>query len=254
VLRTAWSSTATRRRQSNSARPDERRRPTARRLGGGPVEFVPEFCYLGVLFHAKGGFGRYVADRVRKAMVAMPFIRQPQRLSLKTGAALFNIRVASVASYGIQVAWEELTAAQLGALDRVKPAFFKRALGLSRHARNTPVYPMARELPFIEDLVKRFQPPLRPRSKPSGRAAPRKSVRSRSNSTRPLRCAPADGRTRFRTSGTSPQDTPAMDSTTRCASRAAITRRREGAFVGTAGVPARLITGLAALPRSRSPR
>ena len=117
---------------------------------------------MGVLLSPKATFGKYVDERVPRATAAMAFIRRPQKLSVQTAAALFNIRVAPVASYGIQVAWESLTSPQLRSLDKVKAAFLKKALGLPKSARNTATYQLAGALPFIEDLVKRFSLPATP--------------------------------------------------------------------------------------------
>lgn len=102
-------------------------------------------------------FGQHIAERTRKSLVAMSTIEKPQQLSLTTLKALFDLKVASVAAYGIQVIWEHLSLSQLEKLDKVKPTFFKLAIGLPRNAKNRLVYLMTSTQPLIEFLVTRFR-------------------------------------------------------------------------------------------------
>ena len=70
--------------------------------------------------------------------------------------------MAPVAAYGIQVIWEHLSSVQLEKLDRVKPAFLKRALGLHCSALNRLVYLLCDTPLFVEDLKRRFNLPNTP--------------------------------------------------------------------------------------------
>jgi len=126
-------------------------------VGGTPLEVVGKFPYLGIVFTSTGThFGEHISDRIRKAHSAMTMIKTPQMLSLRTVLILFNLRVAPVASYGIQLIWPHLTAHQLGDLDKVKATFLKRALGLHKNSRNRLVYILCGSTTFIEELVTRF--------------------------------------------------------------------------------------------------
>ena len=84
----------------------------------------------------------------------------PQRLYLRTALQLFDIKVASVGSYGIQAAWNNL--AQLEELEKVKPTFLKRVMELPRNAQNRLVYVLAACTPLVDDLVTRHRLPWTP--------------------------------------------------------------------------------------------
>jgi hypothetical protein len=84
-------------------------------------------------------------------------MEKPYKLSLKTALALFDIKLSPTASYGVPLIWEQLTSSQLARLDRVKPAFLKRALGLHASTKNRLVYLLCDTPLFVEDLRKRFR-------------------------------------------------------------------------------------------------
>ena len=133
------------------------------RIDGTNLKYVKSFKYLGVVMPTNGqSFVEHITDRGRRAMVASVGIRTPARLSLRTALALFDIKVAPVASYGIQVIWKHLSSLQLEKLDRIKPAFLKRALGLHRSALNRYVYLLSDTPLFAEDLKRRFNLPCTP--------------------------------------------------------------------------------------------
>ena len=129
-------------------------------IGGTTLRCVKTFRYLGVTLPTNGrSFTEHINDKVRRALVASVGIRTPSRMSLRTALALFEIKVAPAASYGIQVTWEHLSSAQLEKLDRIKPAFLKRALGLHCSALNRLVYLLCDTPLFIEDLKRRYNLP-----------------------------------------------------------------------------------------------
>jgi len=122
------------------------------------VKFVNSFKYLGVILPTNGrAFLEHITDRVRRALVASVGIRTPSKLSLRTALILFDIKVAPVASYGIEIIWDHLSSALLEKLDRIKPAFLKRALGLHRSSLNRYVYLLSDTSLFVEDLKRRFK-------------------------------------------------------------------------------------------------
>ena len=73
-------------------------------------------------------------------MVAAMTIQKPQTLSLKTALQLFDLNITPVASYGIELVWDELSVDSLDKLNQVKATFLKRTLGLRRTAKNRLVY------------------------------------------------------------------------------------------------------------------
>ena len=128
----------------------------ALRLGSNPIEYVSHFPYLGVELTMYGtSFTRHVVDRVRKGFLAFHAIPNPQKLSLRTAVALFDLKIGPTVAYGIQVIWPHLTKANLAALDGVKAAFLKRCLGVHRTSRNRLVYLAAGTPLFVEDLVEK---------------------------------------------------------------------------------------------------
>ena len=122
-----------------------------------PIELVNNFSYLGVRFSTSGTcFSAHIAERVAKSVTAMSSIPSPQKLSLNTAMQLFQMKVGSVASYGVPLLWADLTARHMAKLDTVKATFLKRVLGLPRNTRNRLVYALAGTGPFVEDLVDQF--------------------------------------------------------------------------------------------------
>ena len=56
-------------------------------------------------------------------MAAPATIEQPQKLAVDTALKLGALKVASTATYGVQISWENLTTRDLEVFDRAKPAF-----------------------------------------------------------------------------------------------------------------------------------
>src|SRR5688500_14874143 len=64
-------------------------------LGGREIQYVNSFTYLGITLSPTGkSFGGHIAQRTRKALVAATTIESPQKLSLKTALALFDLKIA----------------------------------------------------------------------------------------------------------------------------------------------------------------
>lgn len=83
-------------------------------------------------------------------------IKKLSLLSLIMAICLFNIRLAAKASRGIKPIWENLSTAQLCRLNRIKPAFFKNALGLHISSHNHSVHMLVDMLPFVKHLQRQF--------------------------------------------------------------------------------------------------
>lgn len=127
------------------------------RLNGLPVKYVNSFTYLGITLTVTGtSFRQHVEMRVRKALVASSTIEAPHRLSIDTALRLFNLKVAPAAAYGVQLIWQHLSTSDFAALERVKPAFLKRVLGMHSTARNRLVYLLTGTSLFVADLRQTF--------------------------------------------------------------------------------------------------
>jgi len=124
------------------------------KLGSNNVDFVASFTYLGVTLSTPGlSFSQHICERARKAIVcARVDVKNPRVLSLSTGLRLFDVKVAPMATYAIQVIWPYLKLKDLETLDRVKTMYLKRAMGLPRTSRNRLVYHLAGCQPFVMSL------------------------------------------------------------------------------------------------------
>lgn len=127
------------------------------KIYGQRIEMVTNFCYLGIEISKQGtSFARHVTNRIRKAKQAFRSIPSPWSLSLSTAKALFDIKIAPIASYGIELVWESLALSQLEELDKLKASYLKYCLSVHRTSRNRKVYLLAEAAPFTEDLQRRF--------------------------------------------------------------------------------------------------
>ena len=137
------------------------------RLNGNEIKYVNQFTYLGITLSSRGtAFGRHIEERSRKAIVAFASIPSPQKLSLATAQQLFNLKLAPIASYGIQLVWKFLGARDFERLNSTKAAFLKRVLGLHRCSRNRLAYSMCGTSSLSAELRDTFNLPLRDRRDP----------------------------------------------------------------------------------------
>jgi hypothetical protein len=126
-------------------------------LNGHPIDMVKTFKYLGLtLTPTARSFTAHIIDRSQKAITATFQIPNLRALSLSTALKLFRLKISPIAAYGIDLIWHHLTITQLQLLDRIKPAFLKRVLGVSKYARNRIVYLLCSTSTFIEDLKTSF--------------------------------------------------------------------------------------------------
>ena len=103
-----------------------------------------------------------VAEPCRKAIAASHGTQKPHLLSVTTALALFNMKVAPIATYGLPLIWPKLRRRDLELLDRTKAAFLKRVLGLHWSTRNRLAYQLAGAPLLSEALQKRFKLPRTP--------------------------------------------------------------------------------------------
>lgn len=129
-------------------------------FAGMPLEYVNRFTYLGLSIPFNGtSFSHHVKDRCRKAVLAGTTIDKPQRLSLRTALALFKMKVAPVATFGIELIWDSLSVGDLHSVNRTKAAYLRRTLGLHHSARNRLVYRMADSPLFCDEIQAQFRLP-----------------------------------------------------------------------------------------------
>ena len=102
------------------------------------------------------GFSSHLKDRIRRARLAFWSVPSPQLLSLRTAEALFDLKLAPIATYGIRLIWPYLKDRHLEYLDQLKAAFLKKVLGVHRTARNRLVYLVSGSSLFTEDIVRKF--------------------------------------------------------------------------------------------------
>lgn len=86
--------------------------------------------------------------------MAMRSIAKPHSLSVQTALRLFDIKIAPVATYGIEVIWQHLTAKNLRALDGLKARYIKKVLSLHLSTKNRHVYLITGSTTLVEDLMK----------------------------------------------------------------------------------------------------
>jgi len=122
------------------------------------IEFVNSFRYLGILVHYSGkSFSKHIEDRCRKAITVVATLRLLSRLSIKTALKLFVIKVAPVATYGIQLAWSSLTVNLFERIEKVKATYLKRCLCLPKSSRSRLAYILCDARAFIEEIRATFQ-------------------------------------------------------------------------------------------------
>ena len=130
------------------------------RVRGKQIAFVNKFTYLGLSLSVTGfNFTGHVMERVNKAKRAAAAIKNPQLISMKTAEALFKLKIAPIATYGLQLIWEHLGERCLSLLDGVKFFFLKRVLGVSNICRNRLVRVLEGGPLLVEDLQIRFNLP-----------------------------------------------------------------------------------------------
>lgn len=123
------------------------------KLGEEPMRIVNKFKYLGITLQPTAkSFSAHVQDRAAAAMRAMCSIKNITALKLETAMRLFKAVITPIATYGIDLVWEKLTASDLERLEKVKARFIKRAIGASKYTPSRMAYMLARETLFLEDM------------------------------------------------------------------------------------------------------
>jgi len=126
-------------------------------IGGEKVDFTSRFTYLGIVLSTTAkSFSAHVRERVSRALIAARSIRDPWKLSLRAALQIFDMKVGPVASYGIQLIWPYLNENDMRQLERVKPTFLKRVMGLHISTPNRLIYKLAETRWFLQELKTRY--------------------------------------------------------------------------------------------------
>jgi hypothetical protein len=120
--------------------------------GGETIEFVNHFPSLGAEIH----FNYHLQERSRKALVAIAALKRIDQLSIDTALKIFKIKVAPIASYGVQVMWQYLTLQNLKSIERTKATFLKRCLGIAKTSRSRYAYVLSNACTFVDDIKATF--------------------------------------------------------------------------------------------------
>jgi hypothetical protein len=122
---------------------------------GSKLEFVNMYKYLGIIMQPSGiAFGKHISERARLALLATFSITKLNLLSVHTALRLFDLKVAPVATYAINLIWPHLTLSDLRKLEAIKSMFFKRVSRL--------VYKLAQVNYFVSDIKGKFNLPDTP--------------------------------------------------------------------------------------------
>jgi Reverse transcriptase (RNA-dependent DNA polymerase) len=129
-------------------------------LNGHKIDFVSEFCYLGVVFQASGvSFAKHIDKRVKASIFAMSKLNCLPQSSLQAALKLFDLAISPVASYGIEAIWPYLNKNELLKLETVKSRFLKRVLSLSKYTKSRFVYELAETDLLVHDLQNKYSLP-----------------------------------------------------------------------------------------------
>mgnify|MGYP007063903301 CR=1 FL=1 len=100
-----------------------------------PLKSTNSFKYLGITLQTRENtFGYHIQEKSVAAIRAIYSLNNLSRLSLDTAMTLFNAVITPIATYGIDLIWEDLTLSDLTKLERIKARFLKCALRVDRTA------------------------------------------------------------------------------------------------------------------------
>jgi hypothetical protein len=126
-------------------------------FNGVEIEFVNEFKYLGVTFQCRGSFTKHIKNRCASAIKAIHLLPKLANLSISCALKLFELKIAPIASYGIEVLWQKLKTSDLNILESVKATYLKKTLCLSKYTRSRLVYELIFTAHFVGELESKFE-------------------------------------------------------------------------------------------------
>ena len=122
---------------------------------GERLAFTNEYTYLGVTLQTTmQSFTKHVKAKKKKALSGISALKHLPQTSLKTAKKIFNMKIRPIVEYSLRGIAQFLTVANLHELDKVKSAFFKKALGLHSSASSTFALGLCDESQYCEELVK----------------------------------------------------------------------------------------------------
>jgi hypothetical protein len=129
-------------------------------IDGQNICFVPEFCYLGVVFQSSGiTFSKHISKRVKAAFFATSKLKSLPESSVTTALKLFTLAISPIASYGIESIWSHLKMQDFFSLETVKTCYLKKALGLSKYIKSRFTYKLADTFYLVQELKNQFSLP-----------------------------------------------------------------------------------------------
>jgi hypothetical protein len=133
------------------------------KINGKEIKFSNSFNYLGVTFQPSGTtFTKHIERRRIIALLATYDIPKLSSLSIETGLKLFNLKIAPILSYGIEVIWKHLSKDDFLSLERGKASFVRKLLSVSKSTRTRFTYSLVNCNLFVEELKHRFHLPDTP--------------------------------------------------------------------------------------------
>ncbi|PSN45229.1 hypothetical protein C0J52_07011 [Blattella germanica] len=121
--------------------------------GGRKLTTVKFFKCLGfTLQSTRKTYTMHEKDRAIAASRAINDIKYPQAISLGTVMRLFNAKVLSIITYGIQQIREDLKKKDLSMWKSIVANYLKRILGVSKYIPFRFVYLLAKETFLIQDI------------------------------------------------------------------------------------------------------
>jgi hypothetical protein len=108
--------------------------------------------YLGVTLQTTKSYRIHIKERVIAATKGLLEIKNLRQLSLETAIRLFEAKIVPLLTYGIEIAWPNLSLKDVKLLENVKARFLKITLGISKYTPSRLADELAKETFLMEDL------------------------------------------------------------------------------------------------------
>lgn len=94
----------------------------------------------------------HIKERAIAATKGLVEIKNLTQLSLETAIRLFEAKIVPLLTYGIEIAWPNLSLKDVQLLENVKARFLKITLEISKYTPSRLAYELAKETFLMEDL------------------------------------------------------------------------------------------------------
>ncbi|KAL1446221.1 hypothetical protein WDU94_003695, partial [Cyamophila willieti] len=121
------------------------------------LEFVNEYEYLGVLIQPTLCITNHIKLKSVKAAYALASVGNMQYISVETINKIFQLKIDPIVTYCFGTLAEDLSAAHLINLDKIKARCFKKGLGLHKNTSNTLTFHLAGVRRYGEEIIERFK-------------------------------------------------------------------------------------------------